>query len=83
MNLVYLEADGRTLRYNNGVLLGSIDMGVDGYYMYWPIRRNGYWNEQVLRAIADLLGLLNDYWDKQVIAGLEECSRNQEEELHP
>ena len=52
--------------FHNGVNLGTLEMDVDGYYKYWPVQRIGYWDVQLMQAIADLLDHVNAEWDAQV-----------------
>jgi hypothetical protein len=52
----------------NGQDMGIMYMEVDGYYVYQPILRSGYWSAEVMRAVADTLDVLNRPWDKIVNA---------------
>lgn len=57
---------GFEVKYINGVLLGYLEPGDDGYYYYWPTNRPGYWASEVMREIADTLDDLNKKWDKRI-----------------
>jgi hypothetical protein len=60
------EQGGYAVTFHNGVDMGTLEMGVDGYYKYWPVQRVGYWDAAPMRAIADLLDHVNSEWDAQV-----------------
>ena len=65
---VYLTAQ-MDLFYDNGILLGEVYCEIDGYYVFIPkifAFNRGYWSEHLLIEIANLLGLLNEYYDKDV-----------------
>lgn len=64
MTLIKIEQN--KVFYRNGVLLGDIEVGEDGYYVYWPILKAGYWTAEPMREIADYLDEMNKDWDKQV-----------------
>lgn len=49
--------------FENGVHMGIMYMEVDGYYVFQPHLRAGYWAAYVMRAIADTLDKLNEPWD--------------------
>lgn len=51
---------------HNGVWAGSIIMGDDGYYEFWPNQRQGYWPSWAMRDIADKVDALNKEWDETV-----------------
>ena len=52
--------------YENGVYVGDIVIGDDGYFAYWPEMRPGFVTAVFLRAVADKLDELNGKWDKIV-----------------
>lgn len=54
------------LYYGNGVYMGDVLAGVDGYYVFWPELRGGYWSEGMLLEIVNHLKALNAEWDAQV-----------------
>lgn len=58
--------------YENGVDMGVMYVEVDGYYVYQPIQRFGYWSAEVMRAVADTLDVLNKPWDRIVNADIDE-----------
>lgn len=64
MSVVYAE-EGKVY-YENGVALGELAMGVDGYYVFFPEKRGGYWDAPVLLALSELLTEMNAAWDAQV-----------------
>jgi hypothetical protein len=55
-----------TVRYSNGVKIGTILADVDGYEKFYPENNGGYWEPFVLRAISDLVDELNEKWDQQI-----------------
>lgn len=59
-------AQGYKVKAYNGVDMGEFYMEVDGYYVYVPILRGGFWPAYMLRAVADKLDEVNASWDKQV-----------------
>ena len=57
----------RTVYYQNGVDIGSFEVGDDGYYVFWPNTSNqGYWDAYILQAISVRLFELNKSWDDQI-----------------
>lgn len=52
--------------HDNGVKLGEIIMSEDGYYVFFPELREGFWEAYVLRQIADKVDEMNKPWDDQV-----------------
>jgi len=68
MELIKLEktASGWAVYYHNGVMVGDIQMDVDGYYYYWPIMKPGFWASHFMRAVADKLDELNAPYDKEL-----------------
>ena len=67
-NLIRLEKvdDDYHVYFDNGVLLGEFYAEVDGYYVFTPKLRGGFWKSYVLRTIADKLDELNKEWDEQI-----------------
>lgn len=63
--MIYLDKDLH-LFYENGVKLGEVCEDVDGYYYFWPIIQGGYWPAELMKAIFELLELINYEWDKEV-----------------
>lgn len=68
------------VNYENGVKLGEMLVDVDGYYKWFPERRDGYsqgyWEARVLSAIAETLDKLNAPWERKMAAYFD----NQEKE---
>lgn len=60
------SASGFEVAYKNGVMVGRLELGDDGYFAYWPIFRPGYWPSEFLRELSDTLDDLNKEWDAQV-----------------
>jgi hypothetical protein len=52
--------------YCNGVKLGELLQDVDGFYKFFPESRAGYWEEAVMRDIADALDALNSAWEFEI-----------------
>lgn len=56
----------------NSVFIGSIESGMDGYYVFWPdMRRTGYWDANLMRQIADLMDSLNKEFHENLIDYME------------
>jgi hypothetical protein len=49
--------------YENGAYLGDFEKDMDGYYKFWPELKGGFWDEHILRLLADKLTELNKDWD--------------------
>ena len=61
--------------FQNGVPLGTFEMGDDGFYEFWIDRsRSGYLTAYVLRGIADCLDRVNQAWC-ETLKSLEELSQ--------
>ena len=45
---------------------GDLLRGDDGYWVFWPNRNHGAYNEYDLLTIANLLREANRLWDKQI-----------------
>lgn len=60
------DNDVYKLTFYTGIEMGEFYKEIDGYYVYWPIQRNGFWESYVLRIIADKLDELNEPYDKEV-----------------
>lgn len=53
----------------NGVFIGEIFPLEDGFYQFFPDLshgRGGYWDAEVLRALANQLDSLNKDWQDQI-----------------
>lgn len=61
-----IELKGKELFFHNGVKLGEILAGDDGFKQFWPELRGGYWETYVLRQIADMVDEINAPWEKQI-----------------
>lgn len=48
----------------NGVKLGQLLREVDGYFVFYPELRGGFWPSYMLREISNKLEGLNAPWDK-------------------
>jgi hypothetical protein len=57
--------------HDNGVEIGSLYMEVDGYWVFYPIQRHGYWDANTLIKIARRLHKMNRKWHAQVCAAME------------
>lgn len=51
---------------SNNVKLGEFYKEVDGYWVFSPELRGGFWSEGVLSALADELENMNADWDEEV-----------------
>lgn len=68
------SSDHYEVIYENGVYLGDIVKEVDGFYVYYPEIRGGYWSSHMMREIADKIDELDAPWQKEMDkywAGLE------------
>lgn len=68
MNLVQVLDNGNVKDFIsiNGVLLGTSYREIDGFYVFVPEDRHGFWGEHALRMIADRLKELNADWERQL-----------------
>jgi len=72
----------KNLHFVNGVKLGYAYAEVDGYYVFVPETRNGFWSSYTLRMIAERLDELNAEWDLKVKTDLaDELVQNTLEKL--
>lgn len=65
---------GYSVHYENGVFLGYFYVEVDGYLVFQPEHRGGYWDSHVLIAIGKKLEELNKPWDEKVNADLSQIA---------
>jgi hypothetical protein len=54
------------LYWDNGVYMGDAVVNVDGFYVFFPEHKNGYWDEGVFRSLLDTFTALNAEWNKQI-----------------
>jgi len=70
MSKEYLKLEniegGFKVFYENGVYIGDILVKEDGFYDYWPELNGGYWDEMMLRIVADKLHELNAPYQKEL-----------------
>jgi hypothetical protein len=66
-----LQGSTQVVVFCNGVVIGQMYQEVDGYYVFLPDRKDGFWEAYVLRAIADMLDEKNERWHKQVMKDLQ------------
>lgn len=63
----------------NDVLLGTIYQEVDGFYVFNPSKdRGGYWTENYLLGIADVLTRMNKPWNDYI----NEAFNNEEKRVY-
>jgi len=56
-----------SVTYINGVDLGALVKEVDGFYVWYPNRKQyGFWSAYVLRDLADILDDLNKDYEKEI-----------------
>lgn len=60
------QQDCKKVYYNNGVYLGDFVLNDDGYWVYFPERHNGYWDEYLLFLLYTKLQEMNEPWDQQL-----------------
>lgn len=68
-----IKVEGSKVYFHNGVFLGEIFPEVDGFYVFYPDLKGGFWEAYVLRAIADYMDELNvpiqkdieDYFERE------------------
>jgi hypothetical protein len=65
----------------NGVQVGEMYIECDGYWVFQPVLRNGYWESWMLMHLGRKLHKLNRKWHQQVIRGLEIANQSQTTEL--
>ncbi len=53
---------------HNGVAIGSIICGDDGFYAWWPPHPStgGCWDQGILTEIVELLATMNKAWAEQI-----------------
>lgn len=51
---------------SNGIKIGELIEGVDGYWAFFPETRGGYWEGWILQELANKLDLVNGPWDRQL-----------------
>lgn len=66
VTLVNEHTNAYEVEVQNGPLLGDIYKEVDGYYVFAPLMKGGYWPEWFLRGIADKLAEMNKEWDELI-----------------
>lgn len=64
----YITVHGITKRvyWNNGKLIGTCHMDVDGYWKFGFLSSVGLWEGYDLEAIAAMLKDLNSDWDREI-----------------
>lgn len=60
------DQKGYNVIHENGVYMGTFEAGDDGYYVFWPTFRQGYWPAYMLTALGNALDELNKDWDEKV-----------------
>lgn len=50
------------------VMLGTIEMEVDGFYYFYPKPIGGFWAAHTLKDIANKLDALNEAWTQRILA---------------
>jgi len=53
---------------HNDVIVGEMLINDDGYYVFFPEERAGYWPDYILSALAENMETLNASWHKEVTA---------------
>lgn len=78
ISVVQKEYDHYEVFYEtNGVKLGEFYIEVDGYWVFAPELRGGYWDEHVMEAISHRLKVMNAPWHQQIMS-MEEQHGNKE-----
>lgn len=63
----YIKTEhGYDVMHENGVKLGEIESGLDGFYHFWDEGREGYWPAELLLDIGNKLKELNEEWQKNI-----------------
>lgn len=52
--------------YTNGVHIGEYVCAEDGFYVYFPEHRGGFWNELMLNEVLSDLVKLNKEWTETI-----------------
>ena len=60
-----VDPDGKVF-WENGVYIGDILRGDDGYYEFWPDLKGGSWSEYLLSVLWARLKEMNAPYDKQL-----------------
>lgn len=66
--VVFTEVPAGTysVTYHNGVSLGELYREIDGFFVFSPILRGGFWEAAPMRTIADKLDELNAPWENEL-----------------
>lgn len=81
MNLFVQDTDKRDCKkiyIDNGVYIGEFVLNDDGYWVYFPEHKGGYWDEYFLRLVLDKLSAMNKPWDEEVNKYFDEQRDDQE-----
>ena len=54
------------VHYTNDVKMGELLVNDDGYLVFFPELRGGYWSDWNLKELADKMIELNVPWDKEL-----------------
>lgn len=54
------------VHFSNGVYLGELSIADDGFYVFWPDTKGGYWDQMVLSEIVAKLEELNKPWQEEI-----------------
>jgi hypothetical protein len=69
------------LHFSNGVHVGDLVCGDDGYFAYWPDKEKyGCYSGWSLIAIGELLDSLNSQWHEQLMKDMEKVNAKESED---
>jgi len=54
------------VKTNSGLDLGEFYREVDGFYVFWPVKRDGFYSEEYLGALLFELQQLNAPWKENI-----------------
>ncbi len=70
IKLTNINAECYRVTFNNS-RIGDFVRAEDGYFVFFPEERGGFWNEWLLRELADELARINKPWDDIITKDME------------
>lgn len=54
------------IHYENDVKMGELIINDDGYYVFFPENRTGYWPDFILKDLSEIMIELNKPWEEEI-----------------